>query len=137
MPSFSAPRIGGHPADVALVDLDSAACAPALTAWTAQWFENRGLRVAVNRVYCGAELVRAHGCPDTGRHSLQIELRRDLYMDERTLSTHDGFPKLRQTLFALVAVAHRWGEALARRRIAGSSSPILKSTRISKTETLN
>jgi N-formylglutamate deformylase len=42
-----------------------------------------GYRVALNDPFKGAELVARFGRPDEGRHSLQIEINRALYMDER------------------------------------------------------
>ena len=45
----------------------------------------RGYHVTVNDPYKGVELVRAFGCPAEGRHSLQIEINRKLYMDEVSL----------------------------------------------------
>ena len=41
-----------------------------------------GYSVAINDPYKGVEIVRRHGRPARGRHSLQIELNRRLYMDE-------------------------------------------------------
>ena len=43
-----------------------------------------GYDVKVNDPYKGVELVRAFSDPPAGRHSLQVEVNRRLYMDERT-----------------------------------------------------
>jgi N-formylglutamate amidohydrolase len=40
------------------------------------------------------EIVRRHGDPANGRHALQVEINRRLYMDERKLEKHEGFARL-------------------------------------------
>lgn len=60
-----------------------------------------GLHVALNNPFKGAEVIRRHGQPAAGRHSIQIEFNRGLYMDERTLQTHDGFVNLKHTVARL------------------------------------
>ena len=54
--------------------------------------------------YKGMELVRAFSDPAAGRHSLQIEVNRRLYMDERTRQKGAGFEKLCAHLDQLVEV---------------------------------
>jgi N-formylglutamate deformylase len=46
--------------------------------------------------------VRRHGRPAEQRHSLQIEIDRALYMDQRTLEKHAGFDALQADLARLV-----------------------------------
>ena len=41
--------------------------------------------------------------PQRSRHSLQIEIRRPVYMDEDTRAPHAGFAPLQQHLDALLA----------------------------------
>ena len=50
-----------------------------------------GYSVAINDPYKGVEIVRRHGRPAEGRHSLQIELNRRLYMDEATLEPNANY----------------------------------------------
>jgi N-formylglutamate deformylase len=47
--------------------------------------------------------VRKHGRPAENRHSLQVELKRTLYMDERTLEPNAGYANLERDLAGLVA----------------------------------
>jgi N-formylglutamate deformylase len=44
------------------------------------------------------ELVRKHGRPAERRHSLQIEIKRTLYMDELSLEPNAGYDRLRRDL---------------------------------------
>ena len=43
------------------------------------------------------ELIRANGDPAAGRHSMQIEVNRKLYMDEATRVPNAGYPALKST----------------------------------------
>ncbi|MCT7376292.1 N-formylglutamate amidohydrolase [Chelativorans salis] len=81
-----------------LGDRDGTSCAPEFTAFVASVLEEMDYSVAINDPYEGAELVWRHGRPTEGRHSLQIEINRDLYMDPSTLEKNDGFPALRASL---------------------------------------
>lgn len=58
----------------------------------------RGYSVALNDPYPGVEIVRRHGAPEQGRHALQMEINRRLYMDEDRLAKHEGFASLRDDL---------------------------------------
>jgi hypothetical protein len=61
-----------------------------------------GYNVKINDPYKGVELVRAFSDPKAGRHSLQIEVNRRLYMDERTRERNAGFGELQRNLAALL-----------------------------------
>ena len=43
-----------------------------------------GYSVKINDPFKGVELVRAHSNPAAGRHSLQLEINKRLYMDQKT-----------------------------------------------------
>ena len=62
-----------------------------------------GYQVAINEPYKGAELLRRFGYPAAGRHSLQIEVNRRLYMDETTRARNGYFGKLCKDLETLNA----------------------------------
>lgn len=87
--------------DFVIGDRDGTTCAPAMTECVVTTLRGLGYSVAVNDPYKGFELVRRHGRPDEGRHSLQIEVNRGLYMDEATLSKTDGFLELEKNLTTL------------------------------------
>lgn len=87
--------------DFVLGDLDGTACEPALTETVQAFLLARGYSVAVNDPYKGMELIRANGAPAQGRHSLQIEVNRKLYMDERSRLPNDGYGPLKACFSAL------------------------------------
>jgi N-formylglutamate deformylase len=66
-----------------------------------------GYRVSVNDPYKGVELVRAYSDPKAGRHSLQIEINKRLYMDERSLRKNSGFSRLQANLGELLRTVLR------------------------------
>jgi N-formylglutamate deformylase len=95
-------------ADFVLGDRDGSTAHPALTQWMERFLASRGYTVSVNHPYKGVELVRLHGRPQQGRHSIQIEINKRLYMDETTLAIHDGFGPLQATLRELVEALAGW-----------------------------
>jgi N-formylglutamate deformylase len=62
----------------------------------------QGYSVSLNHPYKGVELVRRYGLPEQHRHSVQIEINRALYMNEKTLEITNGFAPLRENLKQLV-----------------------------------
>ena len=91
-------------ADFVLGDLDGAACAPAFTALVRDCLSAMGYSVRLNDPFKGAELVARYSDPAQARHSLQIEINRRLYMDEKSLQLTAGFDRLRADLESLVAM---------------------------------
>src|SRR4030095_13470418 len=89
-------------ADFVLGDRDGTTCAAEFTAFVADTLRGIGYSVAINDPYKGVEIVRRHGRPAEGRHSLQIELNRRLYMDEESLEPNAGYPTLEADLRRLV-----------------------------------
>jgi N-formylglutamate deformylase len=67
--------------------------------------------VALNHPYKGVELVRRYGKPGRGRHSIQLEVNRRLYMNEETLEKHAGFDRLQGHLATLVREVCAYAES--------------------------
>jgi N-formylglutamate amidohydrolase len=106
MPSSTAPRIPSHGwdrADFVLGDRDGTTCDPGFRILVQTTLERLGYDVRINDPYKGVELVRRHGAPKQGRHSLQIEINRRLYMNEDTMERNQGFARLKHNLDILVA----------------------------------
>jgi N-formylglutamate amidohydrolase len=89
--------------DFVLGDLDGTACEAPLTETVNAFLTARGYSVAVNDPYKGMELIRANGDPAQGRHSMQIEVNRKLYMDETTREPNAGYAELKACFTALAA----------------------------------
>ncbi len=80
--------------DFVLGDRDGTTCETGFMRFVQHCLEGMGYRVGINVPYPGVELIRRHGNPRRGRHSLQIEINRRLYMDEDSLEKHAGFDAL-------------------------------------------
>jgi N-formylglutamate amidohydrolase len=89
-------------ADIVLGDRDGSSCAPRWTHFVRDFFASCGYEVKINDPFKGVELVRAYSNPAGGRHSLQIEINKRLYMDCVTLSKTPGFAVLQAQLEQLV-----------------------------------
>ena len=60
-----------------------------------------GFGVADNRVLKGVELVKRHGDPSQERHSVQIEIVREQYMDNHTGEPHEGLERIQSAMTQL------------------------------------
>ncbi len=73
--------------EIILGDLNGKLCTPALRDLAAAFFVAHGFRVGFNGDYfSGGAIVQATAKPEVGVQSLQIEIGRDLYMDQDTLA---------------------------------------------------
>jgi len=90
--------------DFVLGDRDGTTCERRFTELVRETLAGMGYHVTVNEPYKGVELIRAYSDPKAGRHSLQIEINKRLYMDERTLQKTAGFTKLQTDLSDLIKV---------------------------------
>ncbi|MBI3419996.1 MAG: N-formylglutamate amidohydrolase [Proteobacteria bacterium] len=98
-----------HPqADFILGDRDGSSCEKVFTAFAAQTLRALGYCVALNDPYKGVEVIARYGKPGQGVHSLQLEVNRALYMDEKTLQPSAGFEKLRHSLEHLISELRGW-----------------------------
>jgi N-formylglutamate amidohydrolase len=117
------PASAGHPprpqADFVLGDRDGTTCGEPFVRFVEERLRGLGYRVARNAPYKGVEIVRRYGRPAEGRHSLQIEVSKALYMDERSLARSAGFRPLQKDLTALIEAVCRF----AREAAGGSPWP--------------
>ena len=102
MPSAAS---GGGPdgADIVLGDCHGASCAPAIVEAARLYLARRDFAVALNAPYAGGFTTGHYGDPRRGRHAVQIEINRALYMDERSYRKRPGFERLAAEMTALVA----------------------------------
>ncbi|MBI3452605.1 MAG: N-formylglutamate amidohydrolase [Rhodospirillales bacterium] len=88
--------------DFVLGDRDGTTCGPIFTDLVAHRLREMGYAVKINDPYKGAEIVRRYADPPARRQSLQIEINRKLYMDERTREPNAGFDKLQADMSRLI-----------------------------------
>jgi N-formylglutamate amidohydrolase len=107
MPSTSLGRDDLAKADVVLGDRYGTSCSTILTDLVESALRTQGFAVVRNKPYAGGYITEHYGEPALGRHALQIEVNRTLYMDERTLRRRNGFEsvatRLRETFAQVTA----------------------------------
>ena len=119
MPSAGLGRDGNARADIVLGDRYGTSCTPALSDLVEAVLRDLGYRVVRNKPYAGGFITEHYGVPALGRHALQIEVARALYMDERSLAPAAGFAGLARDLgIAFGRVIAILGDELGPLRIA-------------------
>lgn len=88
--------------DFVIGDRDGSSCGAAFTELVYSHLKARGYHVTINDPYKGVELVRAYSNPAARRHSLQLEVNKRLYMDERTREKNAGYRQVQEDLMALI-----------------------------------
>lgn len=101
---------GGRP-DIVIGDRFGASCREDISERIATAFAARGFRVARNVPFAGAFITQHYGRPSIGRHAIQIEINRALYMDEKRIEPNAHFDQVRSlitdTLRDLIAIGQR------------------------------
>ena len=98
MPSTSLNREDLVRADIVLGDRYGTSCGGLLTDLVDAALRHRGYVVVRNKPYAGGFITEHYGAPALGRHSLQIEVNRALYMNERTLERNERFGQIAEDL---------------------------------------
>ena len=97
------PARGRRRVDVVLGDRMGTACHPLVIETAEQVLRDQGYQVIRNTPYAGGFTTRYYGRPAEGRHALQIELNRALYMDEARLARKPFLATLRQDIGLVMA----------------------------------
>ena len=119
MPSTSVSRDDGLKADIVLGDRYGTSCVGVLTDLVDVTLRAKGYSVTRNKPYAGGFITEHYGEPALGRHALQIEINRALYMDERTMTKRPGFETLLRDLAQVFEIVTQEIEGdLTPRRIA-------------------
>lgn len=84
--------------DIVLGDRYGAAAAPVLSARAETALLREGFSVARNTPYAGGHTTVLHGRTALGRHALQIEINRALYLDENRVIKKASFESVRARL---------------------------------------
>jgi N-formylglutamate amidohydrolase len=105
MPSVGGPHdpdAGRRRADIVLGDCFTSACNEAVISTVETVFAARGYQVSRNKPFSGGFTTRHYGHPQQGRHALQIEINRALYMDEAAIQHNDGMAKMTSDITAVI-----------------------------------
>ena len=97
MPSTTLPvsRMGQRGrVDIVLGDCHGTSCDPVVSNTAQRFLADKGYTVVRNAPYAGGFTTTHYGKPGDGGHSLQIEIGRGLYMDERNYERKPFFARL-------------------------------------------
>lgn len=106
MPSCSSPGVDASSrakADIVLGDRYGTSCDRQFTDAAEYELKRCGFAVERNKPYAGGFITETNGQPGAGRHALQIEINRALYMDERAILRLPAFDEVAAHLRTTVA----------------------------------
>ena len=96
--------------DFVIGDRDGTSCNKKFTNLIVNILKDLNYDVVTNDPYKGMELVSAYSNPAQNKHSLQIEVNRGLYMDEKTRIKTDGFNALKEHLSLMAKEIKQFAE---------------------------
>lgn len=94
---------GSRRADIVPGTVDGASCSKEVANLVERHFKIEGYEVRPNTPYKGGWITRHYGRPGQNQHAIQIEINRDLYMDETTFEIKEhGMNRLKEACTALL-----------------------------------
>lgn len=102
MPQKSLTGMSGPMPDIVLGDRFGLSCGSHLVDEIESMLSRAGFHVVRNTPFAGAYITNAYGRPDSGRHCLQIEINRALYLNEKTITKTDQFTDIQVRLSNIV-----------------------------------
>ena len=91
MPSAAGPKDERPRADVVIGDRYGTSCLGVVADTIEATLRERGYSVSRNKPYAGGFITEHYGNPAAGLHSIQLEINRALYMDERRFERAASF----------------------------------------------
>ena len=101
MPSTAGAKDDRPRADIVLGDRYGTSCVPMVSETVEATFRELGYAVSRNKPYAGGFITEHYGNPAAGLHSIQIEINRALYMDERRYERSASFARVANHLALL------------------------------------
>jgi len=105
---------GAQRSDFDIGDGNGVTCERGFVDAVVECLSGLGYRVTVNKHFAGAECIHKHGDPQTACHSLQIETRRGLYMDEETYAKKPDFAKIQGDIGTLIGALTEYASTRSR-----------------------
>ncbi|HXL12900.1 MAG TPA: N-formylglutamate amidohydrolase [Bradyrhizobium sp.] len=104
MPSIGVSRDEPRRPDVVIGDRYGTSCAPLLPDMIEQVMKGLGYSLGRNKPYAGGFITEHYGNPASGLHTIQLELNRAIYMDERRRERGPRFAQVTED-FVILAEA--------------------------------
>jgi N-formylglutamate amidohydrolase len=102
MPSVGVSREEPRRPDIVIGDRYGTSCAPMLADTVEETMSRLGYSVGRNKPYAGGFITEHYGNPASGLHTIQLELNRAVYMDERRRARGERFEQVASD-FAVLA----------------------------------
>ncbi|MYM55683.1 N-formylglutamate amidohydrolase [Thalassovita mangrovi] len=96
-------RSGAPRPDIVLGDRFGASASAEIVDQIEAAFRDAGLRVSRNAPFAGAYTTQHYGRPSRRQHTVQVEIDRSLYMDEKAIRPRDDFAAFRRLLRGVIA----------------------------------
>jgi len=103
MPSSAGTKDERHRADIVLGDRYGTSCVGIVSETIEATLRRLGYAVSRNKPYAGGFITEHYGNPAAGVHSIQLEINRALYMDEREIDRKPFLRQLTQDMHDLLA----------------------------------
>jgi N-formylglutamate deformylase len=104
-------------ADFCLGDRNGETSSPEFVEIVANALRARGYSVSFNTPFKGAEAVRRHGRPDAGVHSVQVEVVKELFMDEESFQRKADFDVVQADLAAVASDVASYTRSQSRKSV--------------------
>jgi N-formylglutamate deformylase len=104
MPSIGGshqPDAGQRRADMVIGDFNGVSCTPRLVDRVEEYLKSCGFSTTRNKPYAGGYITQHYSRRDRGQHTLQLEINRDLYMDEERIAKAGGFSRVQAAMTGL------------------------------------
>ncbi len=101
MPSSAGQKDERPRPEFVIGDRYGTSCVGVVVETVEQTLRGMGYTVSRNKPYAGGFITEHYGNPAAGLHSVQLEINRALYMDERRYQRASGFDRLAQDLVTL------------------------------------
>jgi N-formylglutamate amidohydrolase len=98
MPSTAGPKDERPRADIVIGDRYGTSCVGVIADTVEVTLRERGYTVSRNKPYAGGFITEHYGNPAAGLHSIQLEINRGLYMDERRFERSKTFSTVARDL---------------------------------------
>lgn len=94
---------GEKRADIVISDSLGKSCDARFKDLVIAAYVGSGFKVGYNWPYVGGRLTEQYGQPEKGQHTIQVELNRDLYMDEKTKKLKDSHMEVQNKIAKALA----------------------------------
>ncbi len=106
--------LNNKPSDIVLGNRNGESCCPIFTRLLRDFWKDKGYRVSINDPFKGVELIKAYAQPTIEKNSIQLEINRSLYMDEKNKKKNNYFKTLQTQCMEMVELCSEYAASKKR-----------------------